>query len=402
MSKAILDQQDVCKHGIGCVQNRVARSFVIFTSFNSSTNEVLSCSIIGLANSNRDLNREQIRVCSDRSDMRFRNLVRRSSGSAITKKCSTSDFFVQHDSHLAFDPGNHIEISDVNNVIAIHFLFLVYSLRVSRSLDQAEELLFLEVAFNVTQSTSIIFCDVSHQSFDPGKRSMLNGCHKVINPVSISLNPLRSRIQALVFRKQHIRIIHAILIYIFSCRCCASRHTVVIRSCYGMSKYTVFCVLANSFFQRSNSLSIIKDRLHVSMAQVFPVVFYFECVMFHFFVLLVFIVIIFCDGCDQCIYSGLLFFGKSIKDIFYSLSLFLLFFFYFFLRLFLLFCHVFLLLFFSMDKSFFSSLLIHDRFLCFGFRFRRKFFKFNVTVLKLCILFAYKVYIYFVISFVSM
>src|SRR5699024_4498077 len=93
-----------------------------------------------------------------------------------------SDFLVELIAHFLLQPGNNIKLGNVDDVIAIHPLLLVNGGRRSRTLQQTEHLLLLEVALDVTLGSSIILGQVREGGTEPAERSMMNAVHNGTNP----------------------------------------------------------------------------------------------------------------------------------------------------------------------------------------------------------------------------
>ena len=159
----ILKKKTICKHIFRHVHDRISRSFVFFSGFDTSSDECFCflsiCSRICYIYSG--FNSVNIVICPDRSDVLLVNLVVRRGGSSITNEDSTSDFLIKHHAHLFLKESDYIEICNIDNVISVKFLFLVDSCRSCDSLKQSKYFINFLVSFDITSSSCVRFSDIS-------------------------------------------------------------------------------------------------------------------------------------------------------------------------------------------------------------------------------------------------
>ena len=233
--------------------------------------------------------------------MIFGNLVIGRAETTIADKCCTSDFLVKLASHLALDPCDDVEICDVGHIVTIQLLFLINSLRIGSSLQQREDLLFLEVTLHVASSAGFVLGEVSEHRFDPAERCVVSAVENDIDPIGISLDPFRLSAQCLILREEHVRIAESV-----SLICCGLGRTSHARCRNRAGKSVYKCAIADHvldcFFKRSAALCILQNTLHIGVAQelccgtglsvkyvVLHIIISFVIAVFHLFVVLIFV-----------------------------------------------------------------------------------------------------------------
>ena len=108
----------------------------------------------------------------------------------ITNQSRTSNFFVQHHTHLGLQHCSNIEISNIKHVVTIHLLLLIDGRRTGRTLQKSEDFFLLHVALNVTLSASFIFGNVCIDGLNAGERSVSSTVHDNTHPVHIPRNKI--------------------------------------------------------------------------------------------------------------------------------------------------------------------------------------------------------------------
>ena len=201
MTDSILKKQHVSKHVLRREQNRITRSFVILSGLNSRSDEVLSLIVIRTTSRNRPSDSKQIGIIQDRTNVLLINLVVAGSQTTVTDQDRTSDFLVEHHSHLRLKPCNYVEICNIDNIVTIHLLFLINGRRSRGSLKQAEYLFFLKLSFDVSFSSCLIFCNVSKHRLNATEWGVMSLTHNLLNPAHVSLDKFRRSIKALHIRQ---------------------------------------------------------------------------------------------------------------------------------------------------------------------------------------------------------
>ena len=323
MTDLVFEEQHVGQHVFGCEECRVTGTLIIFTSLDSCTDEALSGSVLICANRNSLLDREEISIVSDRTNMIFRDLVVVGGKTTVANQDCTSDFLVQHHAHFALDPSDYIEIGNINLIVAIDLLLLVNGLRAGGTLEQGEYFFLLHVALDVTLRTRFVFCDVGECGTNAAKRCVANAAHNLGDPVSVALDPLRGVVQFMIFREQPFNAINTI---VFS------------MSQEAISKGShALCVIENGHF-----LGMGKGRSFVTCAVKYVILHiksfsFIIVVLYFFFVFVVVGVISIRRLTDEKIQNLFLIFVHRVDDIFNCL-----------------FCHFFFLLFCSFFRLLFG------------------------------------------------
>ena len=322
VADAVFDQQHSCKDVFCSEEDRVAGTLVILTSLDRGYDEVLSHLLLVLTGIYCCTDSEQRNIGCDRSDVILRDLVVIRCKSAVADKTCSRDFLVQLASHLALDPSDNVEVNNVDRVISVHLLFLVDGLRVSSSLQKAEDLFFLRVALQVTSSSGLLAGKICELGLDAGERKVMSAVQKYGYPASVSLDPFRRSVQGLILREEHIRITEAICLI---CGCLGRAGHAVHRNRHCVGKLTVLNHLINGFFVRAYLLSCGMNQAHVNRNRtgINAVGSAIECVVFHigssfgiFFVfIVVFVTSTFSSHADQRIESFLLLICHGVYDL---------------------------------------------------------------------------------------
>ena len=255
--------------------------------------------------------------------MIFRDLVVIGCKSAIADKACSCDFLIQLASHLALDPSDNVEVNDINGVVSVHLLFLVDGLRISGSLQEAEDLLFLGVAFEVTSRSRLLAGKICELGLNTGERKVMSAVQEYRYPAGVSLDPFRRSIQGLILREEHIGITETVSLV--SGALGRAGHACGIND-HAMHKLAVLDHLGYGFFVRACLLSCGMNQTHVnrSCAGINAIGSAIECVVFHigssfgfFFVFISFIVCTSAFSChgNQRVKSLFLLIGHGVYDI---------------------------------------------------------------------------------------
>ena len=213
MSESIFQKQHVGKSIFCGIHHGISRSSVKFPVLDDTTNQgfrfVVICS--GGSNLNICMNGKQIIVKRNRTNVLIINMVITGSQTSISDQICSCEFFVQHHSHFCFQPCSNVKVRNIDHIVAIHFLFLIYSCRFRTTFDQAEEFFLLHFSFDVTFCTSIVFGDISKYRFHAGEWSMMHRTHNIGNPTHISLDKCRLSSQSTIVREKIVDLIDTVL-----------------------------------------------------------------------------------------------------------------------------------------------------------------------------------------------
>ena len=358
MTQLVLDQHHLGQPAFRGEQNRSTGTLIVFTSTNSCFDHVLSSLFGRSAGSDISFNGVQISILCDRAYMIFRDVSIVGSQTAITNQYRTGDFLVQHHPHFAFKPGDHIEISDIQNIVTIHLLQFVDGLRIGGTFQQREYFSRFLFSFDVTFCTSLIVGDVGEHTLNTRERSVMSTGQNNAYPSIISLDEFRGVVKQSCIREQVVDISHTI----FLLGSLISFSIVVVNS---MSQNTtLFNVLIYGLSKRSQAFCVSHQIFHIIMADVGSrgvigikyVVFHFFFLLFGFFIF--FIGIIVHSFSHDCVNCSFLFIGEGIPHLFHGLVIFIL----FRSRIsFLFFCHFFFS-FLAFGFLFFFGLFFHGFF----------------------------------------
>src|SRR5699024_655235 len=210
VANIILKQQHVSQGVLTREQSRIAAALVVLAALDDGANGLLSFRIGIITGTHIDLEFDgvQVLIRDDGTDAVLVDLVIGRRQPTIANQASAGDFLFELMSHLLLPPGDHIKLGNVDNVIAIHPLLLVNSGRRSRTLQQTEHLLLLEVALDVTLGSSIILGQVREGSAEPAERSMVNAVHNSTNPRLVVIQNLGRSVQFTLIREQPIQLIN--------------------------------------------------------------------------------------------------------------------------------------------------------------------------------------------------
>ena len=237
---------------------------------------------------------KQLIIGQDRADVVFRNLIVVGTLTAITDQAGAGDFLVKLATHLALDPGDDIEVGDVDDIVAVELLFLINSLRIGRALQQREDLLLFKVALNVTLGTGGILGQIRKLALDAAERSTVNIGEELGNPVCRAADPLRRIIQVAKFGEQHLHIIQAILAVAGSIlHAGAIIGRVNPGAIVSVHQNAALHVGLNSLTEGAHAFGVGKDLLHVVVGQVAAgLVVAFEYIVSHIFILFIIVFIV--------------------------------------------------------------------------------------------------------------
>ena len=209
MANIILKQKHISQGVLTREQSRIAAALVVLAALDDGANSLLSfrIGIITGTHIDLELDGEQILVGDDRTNAVLVDLVIGRRQPTVANQNCPSELLIQLVAHLLLQPGDHIKLGDVDNVIAIHPLLLVNGGRRGRALQQTEHLLLLEVALDVTLGPSIILGQVREGSAEPAERSMVNAVHNSTNPRLVVIQNLGRSVQLALIREQPIQLI---------------------------------------------------------------------------------------------------------------------------------------------------------------------------------------------------
>ena len=218
----------------------------------------------------------------------------------VANQNGTSNFLIQHHTHLTLNPSNNIEIGDIDNIITIQLLLLVDGGGSGGTLQQSEDFFLLQVTLDVTLCTSLILGNISEHGLNAGEGSVVNAINHARNPVRITLDELGRGIHGLRLGEQSIDCVDAI-------------------GSYSMSQ--------EGLLQTASTLSIGENLLHIGMRQNITLhhLILVKNIVLHIIILLIIIFIIiiiiisltsaFQSLANQCINYSLLLFSQSVKDV---------------------------------------------------------------------------------------
>ena len=278
----VLKQQTLGEHFIGHERNRRTGTLIVLHSSYRLVDK-LFCKIAATGNSDTALNRVEIIILPNRTNILLIDLIIARRKTTITNKNRSGDFLIEHHSHLRLEPSDNIEISNIYNIVSIELLLLINGRRSSCSLKQREYFFLLKIALNITLGPSVILGNVCKHGLNPGERSMVYTVHNYRHPTHFTLNKLRRIIKSLGFREQSANFLNTI----------------------------VFCMSKKTLLERAVTLSIINNSVHSVMRKNLLIVFIiFKYVMLHIFV------------SSFSIFFTILFKNLAYKSINYSLLLF--------------------------------------------------------------------------------
>ena len=203
------------------------------------------------------LHGEQLRISPDRTNILLIDLVIAGSQTAVANQDGASQFLVQHHPHLRLQPGNNIEVGDVELVVAVHLLLLIDSGGSGSALQQGENLFLLQLTLDIALCTSLIFGDVSKDGLNAREGSAMDLAHNLRNPGLIALNE-DGLIGHLTSIGEEIADVGHTIITV----------SMLDNILQGLSIIaTSFAMLQNSLLQRAQTLGVLQDLLHIVVAQ---------------------------------------------------------------------------------------------------------------------------------------
>jgi hypothetical protein len=91
---------------------------------------------------------------------------------AVADENRASDLLLEHQAHLALQPDHHVEVRDVDDVVAVQLLLLVDRRRRGDAAGQPEELLLLQRPLDVAAGARLLVGDVGHERLDSRERAL--------------------------------------------------------------------------------------------------------------------------------------------------------------------------------------------------------------------------------------
>ncbi len=237
------------------------------------------------------MNGIKLLILPDRTNVAFVDLIIAGRKTTIAYENCTSDFLVEHHTHLSLKPRDYIEIGDVNHIIPIELLLLINSSGSGGTLKQREYFFLLKLTLHVTLCTSLVLSNIRKCRLNTRERSVTYRAHYTGYPTSITLNELGRVVKSLSFGEQPVNALNTIFLR--------------------MGKET--------FLKRTITLTISNNGVHsiVSKSVLLILIFVVKYVVLHFFIssFIIFGFRIAHNLSDYCIHSGLLLIGESIKYI---------------------------------------------------------------------------------------
>ena len=211
MANLVLQQKHVGQHILGSEEGGIARALVVLTRLDDGPDGRLGTSvgIISTLDGNLALDGEQVIIVVDGTNAALIDLVIAGCQAAVADQNRTGQLLIQLGAHLLLQPGHNIETGDVNDVITIHPLLLVHGGGSSRTLQQTEDLLLLEVALDVTLGPSVILGQVGEHGLEAAEGNMMDAIHDSGNPALIVVNNPRGNIKGTVLGEQPLDVIDA-------------------------------------------------------------------------------------------------------------------------------------------------------------------------------------------------
>ena len=252
------------------------------------------------------MNGVKLIILPDRTDLVFRDLPISADITAVTNHDSGGEFFIQVHAVDVVEILHDIEILNVDDVITIDLALDIYSLGISRSVDQLEvSNIDLLAALHIALCTQILdIAKIGLTGTDTRDRALMNLLQNLLDPALVRREHFRcARTNILVVREQLADVLNAM-----------RQNTVRI----------LFCKQIHSMLQAAdgaglghvNDCSLIGVREDVRL--ILPIV--VKDIMLHSVVLLVVIGFFgFFAGSicftDQCIQNILLFLRHGIQDV---------------------------------------------------------------------------------------
>ena len=162
--------------------------------------------------SNHLFNSIKFRISNDRNNVCFGNFILRKCRTTVAEENCTGNFLIKHHSHFTLKPSDNIQTGNIDNVVTIHFLFLINGCRVNSSLKKSKHFFFLKLAFHITFSSCLVFTQISKDHLDTAERRMMYSVHNGVYPsVGLSFNKLRCfTVYRLMLGEEHVNLIHTV------------------------------------------------------------------------------------------------------------------------------------------------------------------------------------------------
>ena len=254
MTEAVFQQHQIAQSVLGHISSRIAAALVILPSSPNHLDQSLGL-LFALHSLILPTHNEQSLIILEHAvDMIFTDVVIGIRLTTVADQNRTSDFLIQHHPHFLLHPGHHVEISNINDVVAIQLLLLVNGLRIGCPLQQSEHFILLLPTLDVTPGPRFVLGNIRKQSLNAGERSMINSVHDVGYPTHIALNKSGAAAMHIpIFREQPIDLINAV---------------------FG-------AVLQHRLAQASQPLGILNQGFHLRMGQSIPLILLHSIVIKH-------------------------------------------------------------------------------------------------------------------------
>src|SRR5688572_13382731 len=145
----------------------------------------------GILDVDVDLRGVELVIGCDRTDLVLVDLVRIVNSTTIAEERRTGDFLTQHEVHLRLDPGDQVEVLDINDVVTVELLLLVDGLRERLTSRDLEELFLLEAALDITPSSSLLERQIRCAGLDSTGRPLRRCAEEWFHPLHPTGDPRR-------------------------------------------------------------------------------------------------------------------------------------------------------------------------------------------------------------------
>src|SRR5215216_680772 len=132
-------------------------------------------------------------------------------GPTVTDEDGARDLLFEHHAHFHLQPRHHVEVRDVDHVVAVQLLLLVDRRRRRDPLRDGEELLLLQVALDVALGPGILEGQVRDEGLDSRERGVARAAENAGDPLSSPLVELRPIGEVLRVREHHLDVLDAVL-----------------------------------------------------------------------------------------------------------------------------------------------------------------------------------------------
>ena len=163
------------------------------------------------AHADIDVGDVELVVLGDRTDVSLVDLVLVTDRTAVAQEDGASHFLFEHEAHFALEPDDHVEVSDVQDIVPVQLLLLVDGLGSGDALRDREELFLLQVALHVTLGPCLVEGDVRGLALDPRERGVAGSGHDLGDPLGATLDEFRRAGDRLGVGEQDVDVADAVL-----------------------------------------------------------------------------------------------------------------------------------------------------------------------------------------------